>query len=143
MPQDFGAECRKFRESQAWRALKPSLNSIEDAASQKCKKIVERSDDGRAVALAIAKTTRRLSISQPLIAVSADLRELNNRTWHAAPQQYLEAAVSGAGVFPLIVPRFGERLDLDQLLFAVARQLATHTVTRAYDYGSAASATIG
>ncbi|WP_354098396.1 gamma-glutamyl-gamma-aminobutyrate hydrolase family protein [Bradyrhizobium sp. S3.2.12] len=58
-------------------------------------------------------------MSQPLVAVSADVRELNNHTWHATPQQYLAAAVSGAGIFPLIVPSFGERLDLDRLLLAV------------------------
>ncbi|MCK1499356.1 gamma-glutamyl-gamma-aminobutyrate hydrolase family protein [Bradyrhizobium sp. 188] len=58
-------------------------------------------------------------MSQPVVAVSADVCELNNHTWHAAPQQYLEAAVSGAGVFPLIVPSFGDRLDLDRLLFAI------------------------
>lgn len=58
-------------------------------------------------------------MSQPLVAVSTDVRHVDNYTWHAAPQQYLEAAISGAGVFPLLVPSFGDRLDLDQLLDAV------------------------
>ena len=53
---------------------------------------------------------------QPLVAVSTDVRQFDNYTWHAAPRQYLEAAVSAAGVFPLLVPSFGERLDLDELL---------------------------
>ncbi len=53
---------------------------------------------------------------QPLIAVSTDVRQFENYTWHAAPQQYLEAAISAAGVFPVLVPSFGDRLDLDELL---------------------------
>ena len=31
---------------------------------------------------------------QPLVAVSTDVRHVDNYTWHAAPQQYLEAAIS-------------------------------------------------
>ena len=53
---------------------------------------------------------------QPLVAVSTDVSQFDNYTWHAAPKQYLEAAINGAGVFPLLVPSFGDRLDLDQLL---------------------------
>lgn len=56
---------------------------------------------------------------QPIVAVSTDTRGFDNYTWHAAPQQYLEAALTGAGVFPVLVPSFGERLDLDQLLASV------------------------
>ena len=48
--------------------------------------------------------------------MSTDVRQFDNYTWHAAPQQYLEAAIAGAGVFPVLVPSFGDRLDLDQLL---------------------------
>ena len=53
---------------------------------------------------------------QPLVAVSTDVRQFENYTWHAAPLQYLEAAISAAGVFPVLVPSFGARLDLDELL---------------------------
>ncbi len=56
---------------------------------------------------------------QPLVAVSTDVRHFDNYTWHAVPQQYLEAAISGACVLPVLVPSFGERLDLDRLLDAV------------------------
>ncbi|TGP59123.1 gamma-glutamyl-gamma-aminobutyrate hydrolase family protein, partial [bacterium M00.F.Ca.ET.229.01.1.1] len=52
---------------------------------------------------------------QPLVAISTDVRQFDNYTWHAAPQQYLEAALSGAGVFPVLVPSFGDRLDFDEL----------------------------
>jgi len=56
---------------------------------------------------------------QPLVAVSTDVKQFENYTWHAAPQQYVEAAISGAGVLPVLVPSFGDRLDLDELLSAV------------------------
>ena len=58
-------------------------------------------------------------MQQPLVAVSSDVRQFDNYTWHAAPQQYLEAAITGAGVFPILVPSFGDRLDLDELLSSV------------------------
>ncbi|MET4391551.1 putative glutamine amidotransferase [Bradyrhizobium sp. F1.4.3] len=74
---------------------------------------------------AIAQGTSNPQPGQPFVAVSADVRELYNYSWHAAPEQYLEAAISGAGVFPLVVPSFGDRLDLDQLLSAVDGVLIT------------------
>lgn len=58
-------------------------------------------------------------MTQPLVAVSSDVKSFENDTWHAAPEQYLEAAVSAAGVLPVLVPSFGERLDLDSLLSSV------------------------
>lgn len=67
----------------------------------------------------VSPQSRASQPSQPLVAVSADVRELHNYLWHAAPQQYLEAAVAGAGVFPVVVPSFGDRLDFDQLFGAV------------------------
>jgi len=62
---------------------------------------------------------------QPLVAVSTDVRVFDNYTWHAVPQQYLEAALSGAGVFPVLVPSFGDRLDLDMLLDRVDGVMVT------------------
>lgn len=62
---------------------------------------------------------------QPLVAVSTDVRQFENYTWHAAPKQYLEAALTGAGVFPVLVPSFGHRLDLDQLLASVDGVMVT------------------
>ncbi len=56
---------------------------------------------------------------QPLVAVSTDVKHVDNYDWHAAPKQYLEAAIAAAGVFPVLVPSFGDRLDLDQLLASV------------------------
>ena len=62
---------------------------------------------------------------QPLVAVSTDVRQFDNYTWHAAPRQYLEAAIAGAGVFPVLVPSFGGRLDLDRLLASVDGVMVT------------------
>ena len=62
---------------------------------------------------------------QPLVAVSTDVRQFDNYTWHAAPRQYLEAAIGAAGVFPLLVPSFGERLDLDELLARIDGVMVT------------------
>ena len=62
---------------------------------------------------------------QPLVAVSTDVRQFENYTWHAAPQQYLEAALSASGVLPLMVPSFGDRIDLDSLLSGVDGVLLT------------------
>lgn len=62
---------------------------------------------------------------QPLVAVSTDVKHFENYDWHATPKQYLEAAIAGAGVFPVLVPSFGDRLDLDQLMASVHGVLLT------------------
>lgn len=58
-------------------------------------------------------------MNQPLVAVSTDIRHFENYTWHAAPDQYLEAALGVAGVLPVLVPAFGDRIDFDNLLSRV------------------------
>ncbi|HEY4192236.1 MAG TPA: gamma-glutamyl-gamma-aminobutyrate hydrolase family protein [Mesorhizobium sp.] len=80
-------------------------------------------------------------MSQPLVAVSTDVKQFENYTWHAAPQQYLEAAISTAGVFPLLVPSFGDRLDLDELLSRVDGVMMTGSKSNVYPalYGGDAS----
>lgn len=62
---------------------------------------------------------------QPLVAVSTDVREFDNYIWHAAPQQYLEAAVTAANVLPVLLPSFGPRLDLDSLFGSIDGVLVT------------------
>ena len=69
---------------------------------------------------------------QPLIAVTGDVRDFDNYTWHAAPQTYLEAAVGVAGVTPLIVPAFGARIDLDAILDRVDGVMATGSKTNVH-----------
>lgn len=78
---------------------------------------------------------------QPLVAVSTDVRQFENYTWHAAPQQYLEAAVAVAGVLPVLVPSFGERLDLDHLLDRVDGVMVTGSRSNVHPslYGGDAS----
>lgn len=80
-------------------------------------------------------------MNQPLVAVSTDVRLFDNYTWHAAPQQYLEAAISVAGVLPLLVPSFGDRLDLDSLLGSVDGVMITGSKSNVHPslYGGDAS----
>lgn len=59
------------------------------------------------------------AMDQPLVAVSTDVKTFERYTWHATPEPYLEAAISAAGVLPVLVPCFGGRLDLDSLLSSV------------------------
>lgn len=80
-------------------------------------------------------------MNQPLVAISTDTRQFENYTWHAAPQQYLEAALVGAGVFPLLVPSMGARLDLDALLASVDGVIVTGSKSNVHPslYGGDAS----
>lgn len=68
-------------------------------------------------------------MKQPLVAVSTDIRHFEKYTWHAAPDQYLEAAIAVAGVLPVLVPSFGERLDIDGLLARVDGVMLTGSKT--------------
>ncbi|MBH0239541.1 gamma-glutamyl-gamma-aminobutyrate hydrolase family protein [Methylobrevis albus] len=52
----------------------------------------------------------------PLVLVSSDVKPVDGYVWHAAPSTYLSALVDRAEVMPVIVPSFGDRLDLDALL---------------------------
>lgn len=78
---------------------------------------------------------------QPLVAVSTDVKQFENYTWHAAPNQYLEAAIAGSGVFPVLIPNFGDRLDLDQLLASVDGVMVTGSKSNVHPslYGGDAS----
>ena len=89
----------------------------------------------------IAPRYRKQTMHQPLVAVSTDVRQFDNYTWHAAPQQYLEAALSAAGVFPVLVPSFGDRLDLDRLLASVDGVMVTGSKSNVHPslYGGDAS----
>src|SRR5687768_12587132 len=80
-------------------------------------------------------------MQQPLVAISTDVRQFDNYTWHAAPQQYLEAALSAAGVFPVLVPSFGDRLDFDELLSSVDGVMITGSKSNVHPslYGGDAS----
>ncbi len=53
---------------------------------------------------------------KPIIGVPADRRRLGNHWFHCAGEKYLAAIVDAAQAVPLIVPVFGERLELEWLL---------------------------
>jgi putative glutamine amidotransferase len=71
-------------------------------------------------------------MQKPLIAIAADTRFHDGYTWHGAPQTYLEAAAAVARTTPLVVPAFGERIDLDLVLDAVHGVLATGSKTNVH-----------
>ncbi|WP_157015697.1 gamma-glutamyl-gamma-aminobutyrate hydrolase family protein [Mesorhizobium xinjiangense] len=80
-------------------------------------------------------------MTQPLVAVPADVREFDNYSWHAVPRQYVDAAIDGAGALPLILPALGARIDFDALLDKVDGVLITGSKTNVHPslYGSEAS----
>lgn len=80
-------------------------------------------------------------MKQPLVAVPADRRFFDGYDWHATPNQYLDALVSSAIVLPVIVPAFGEKLDLDGLLDGVDGVLVTGSKSNVHPshYGGDAS----
>ena len=62
---------------------------------------------------------------RPIIAVTADVKEIENYRWHAAIEIYMKAAAKVAGVTPLIVPALADDVDVDALLNGVDGVLAT------------------
>ena len=52
---------------------------------------------------------------KPVIGVPADRRLLGSHWFHCAGEKYLAAIAEAAGAVPLIVPAFGERLELEAL----------------------------
>ncbi|WP_422371497.1 gamma-glutamyl-gamma-aminobutyrate hydrolase family protein [Hoeflea sp.] len=51
-----------------------------------------------------------------IVAIPADIRAFDGYTWHAAPDQYIRAAVNGSGVLPLVVPALEDDTDIDMVL---------------------------
>jgi putative glutamine amidotransferase len=52
----------------------------------------------------------------PIIAVPADVKEIDGYRWHAATETYLKAVIAGFGGIPLVVPALGGRIDLEAVL---------------------------
>src|SRR6185437_16772726 len=86
---------------------------------ESCLKIAYLSSNCRSACLARPVWKAPNQMYKPLVAVSTDVRQFENYTWHAAPQQYLEAAIVGSDVTPVLVPNFGDRMDIDRLLASV------------------------
>lgn len=51
-----------------------------------------------------------------IVAIPADMRDFDGYTWHAAPDQYVRAAVEGSNVLPLILPALKDGADIDMVL---------------------------
>ena len=62
---------------------------------------------------------------KPVVLVTADVKPLENYRWHATPSTYLTALIVGSGAVPLILPSFGQALDLDAALDRVDGVLCT------------------
>ena len=80
-------------------------------------------------------------MTQPVVAVSADIREFDNYVWHCAPETYLAAAMDVAGVLPLAVPAMGARVDAAALMERMDGLLVTGSRTNVHPahYGVEAS----
>jgi len=81
-------------------------------------------------------------MTKPLIAVTADRKEVDPYFWHAAPEPYIEAALEVADVIPVIVPSMGDKLELDALLDRVDGVLVTGSRSNVHPshYGEEATA---
>jgi len=64
-------------------------------------------------------------MSKPLVAITADYKEVEPYMWHAAPSPYIDAATQVANVLAMIVPSIGDRLDVDGLLDRIDGLLVT------------------
>lgn len=71
-------------------------------------------------------------MGKPLIALVADIRVVDGVTCHLVQRQYVDAALDGAGVAPLIVPAIGAEMDFDALLDAVDGVLLTGSASNVY-----------
>ncbi len=78
-------------------------------------------------------------MSVGLVAIPADIRSFDGYTWHASPDQYVRAAVIGAGVLPVIVPALETGGDVDMVLDRVDGVLISGSRTNVHPtlYGEA------
>lgn len=80
-----------------------------------------------------------------IVAIPADIRKFEGYTWHAAPDQYVGAAIRGADVLPLIVPALENGMDVDLILDRVDGLLISGSRTNVHpgQYGEAATDAAG
>ena len=52
----------------------------------------------------------------PLVAVAADVKDVDGYRWHAVAETYLKAIAAVAGALPVILPSLGPGIDFDSLL---------------------------
>ena len=80
-------------------------------------------------------------MAKPIIAVPADIREFDGTSWHAAQNQYVNAALKVADVMSFIVPAFENGNDIDAILDRVDGLLVSGSATNVHPslYGVEAS----
>lgn len=79
---------------------------------------------------------------KPLVAVSTDHRRIDNaHVWHMTPSTYVDAVLDASGLLPVLVPSFGTRLPLDDLLAQVDGVVLTGSRSNVHPalYGAAPS----
>ncbi len=78
---------------------------------------------------------------KPIVAVPADIREIEGAVWHASPNQYLKAALRVAGVMCFVVPAFEEGNETDAILDRVDGLLVSGSATNVHPslYGRTAT----
>jgi putative glutamine amidotransferase len=64
----------------------------------------------------VFETPLETIMPSPIIAIPADTRELDGYSWHATPNQYVNAVVKGTGATAIIVPALLEGNDIDSIL---------------------------
>lgn len=69
---------------------------------------------------------------KPVVAIPADIREIEGNVWQATPNQYVRAAVKGAGVIPLLVPALESGHDFDEILDRVDGLLVSGSRTNVH-----------
>jgi len=67
--------------------------------------------------------------SRPVVGVVADVGWFHGQPYHMAQDKYLNAVLVGADCFPLIVPSFGEALDLPDLISGLDGLLLTGAIS--------------
>lgn len=80
-------------------------------------------------------------MSKPVVAIPADIREIEGNIWQATPNQYVRAAVNGADVMVFLVPAQETGNDIDGILDRVDGLLLSGSRTNLHPslYGEAAS----
>jgi putative glutamine amidotransferase len=75
-----------------------------------------KSSDRTAVEIGQAFNIINMRTRKPVIGVPADRRLLGSHWFHCVGEKYLAAIADASAAVPLVVPAFGERLELEVLL---------------------------
>lgn len=80
-------------------------------------------------------------MSQPIIAIPADIRAFDGTNWHAVQLQYVRAALKAGGLMSLIVPAMEEGYDADAILDRVDGLLVSGSASNVHPslYGTVAT----